>query len=112
MSLHMTSSQIKFERNKEEKIIYAIDHDENEEEIVVTLNETVYDLKRKIEKKFHLHTDILKDKKIRKKGAKDRTFKDLGDNDTSLAFNHIHNDSRIYFSTLKNNGGKLKIVKN
>ena len=80
MSLHMTSSQIKIERNKEEKIIYAIDHDNREEEITINLNETVYDLKRKIEKKFNLHTDILKDQKIRKKGAKDRTFKDLGDN--------------------------------
>ena len=101
----MTSSQIKLERNTEEKIIYAIDHENREEEIIINLSETVYDLKRKIEKKFHLKTDDLKDRKIRKKGLKDRTSKELGDNSSSLAYNHIHNESRIYFSTLKNKGG-------
>lgn len=105
MSAHMNSSQIRLERSREEKTIYAIDHENREEEIKVRLDETVYDLKRKIEHKFQLHTDILKDKNIRKKNAKDRTFKDLGDNETTLEYNHIHNDTRIYFSTLKNKGG-------
>ena len=101
----MTSSQIRLERRNEEKIIYVIDHNDNEEEIRIKLDETVYDLKRKIESKFHLPKDALKDKRIRKKGIKDRTFRDLEGNETSLEYNHIHNESRIYFSTLKNKGG-------
>ena len=104
MSKHLTSNEIKMRRNNSKKIIYVNDGN-REEEISVSLNETVFDLKKKIEQKFHLGDDILKGKKIRKKGLKDRTFKDLEGDETTLACNHIHSESRIYFNVLKNKGG-------
>ena len=59
-------------RNNSKKIIYVSDGN-REEEIYISLNETVLDLKKKIEQKFHLGNGILKGKNIRKKGLKDRT---------------------------------------
>ena len=100
----MTSNEIIMRRNNTKKIIYVSDGN-REEEIDVSPNETVLDLKKKIEQKFHLGNGILKGKKIRKKGLKDRTFKDLEGDETTLACNHIHSESRIYFNVLKNNGG-------
>ena len=100
----MTSNEIIMRRNNSKKIIYVSDGN-REEEIDVSPNETVLDLKKKIEQKFHLGDDILKGKKIRKKGLKDRTFKDLEGDETTLACNHIHSESRIYFNVLKNYGG-------
>ena len=100
----MTSNEIIMRRNNTKKIIYVSDGN-REEEIDVSPNETVLDLKKKIEQKFHLGDDILKGKKIRKKGLKDRTFKDLEGDETTLACNHIHSESRIYFNVLKNYGG-------
>ena len=100
----MTSNEIIMRRNNTKKIIYVSDGN-REEKVDVSLNETVLDLKKKIEQKFHLGDDILKGKKIRKKGLKDRTFKDLEGDETTLACNHIHSESRIYFNVLKNYGG-------
>ena len=100
----MTSNEIIMRRNNSKKIIYVSDGN-REEKVDVSLNETVLDLKKKIEQKFHLGDDILKGKKIRKKGLKDRTFKDLEGDETTLACNHIHSESRIYFNVLKNYGG-------
>lgn len=100
----MTSNEIIMRRNNSKKIIYVSDGN-REEKVDVSFNETVLDLKKKIEQKFHLGDDILKGKKIRKKGLKDRTFKDLQGDETTLEYNHIHSESIIYFNVLKNNGG-------
>lgn len=101
-----SSERILSERNNETKVIYAVHNNGREESISVTLSETVLDLKKKIEKKFNLAPDTLINQHIMKKGVKDRTPRDLQDNNTTLADNHIHNETKIYFSVLKNNGGK------
>ena len=101
-----SSDKILSNRNNEEKVIYAVHNNGTEESIYVTLGETVLDLKKKIEKKFHLAPNTLTDQHIMKKGIKDRTPRDLQDNNTTLGENHIHNETKIYFSVLKNNGGK------
>lgn len=92
-------------RNKDEKIIYVYDNNDKEEELIVSLNETVLDLKHKIEDKYHLKRDILINKNIRKKNIKQRAQSDLKANNTTLAENHIHNETGIYFSVLENKGG-------
>ena len=102
-----TSSEIILsKRNNETKVIYAVHNNGREEPINVTLCETVLDLKKKIEKKFNLPENTLTNQHIMKKGVKDRTPRDLQDNNTTLAENRIHNETKIYFSILKNNGGK------
>lgn len=101
-----SSEKILNERNNETKVIYAVHNNGREELIHVTLAETVLDLKKKIEKKFNLPENTLTNQHIMKKGVKDRTPRDLQDNNTTLAENRIHNETKIYFSILKNNGGK------
>lgn len=102
----ISSQKILSERNNEIKVIYAVHNNGREEPINVTLSETVLDLKKKIEKKFNLAQNTLTNQHIMKKGIKDRTPRDLQDNNTTLAENRIHNETKIYFSILKNNGGK------
>ena len=92
-------------RNKDERIIYVYDNNGKEEELIVSLNETVLDLKHKIEDKYHLKRNILINQNIRKKNIKQRTQSDLNANNTTLAENHIHNETGIYFSVLENKGG-------
>ena len=106
-SSSMTSSDtILSARNNETKVIFAVHNNGREEQINVTLSETVLDLKKKIEKKFRLAPNTLINQNIMKKGVKDRTPRDLQGNNTTLAENHIHHETKIYFSVLKNNGGK------
>jgi len=100
----MSNSHLKL-LNSEERLIYVYDNDENEEELIVNIKETVLDLKHKIEDKYHLRRDILLKKNIRKKTLKQRTQVDLKGNNTTLKENHIHNETGIYFSTLENPGG-------
>ena len=92
-------------KNSDERLIYVYDNNDNEEELIVSVKETVLDLKRKIEEKYHLKRDTLINKNIRKKTIKQRTQVDLKGNNTTLAQNHIHNETGIYFSVLENKGG-------
>lgn len=92
-------------RNEDERIIYVYDNHEKEEELVVSLKETVLDLKHKIEDKYHLKRNILLNTHIRRKNIKQRTHVDLKENHTTLAENHIHNETGIYFCVLENKGG-------
>ena len=92
-------------KNSDERLIYVYDNNDNEEELIVSVKETVLDLKRKIEEKYHLKRDTLINKNIRKKTIKQRTQVDLKGNNTTLAQNHIHNETGIYFSVLENTGG-------
>ena len=92
-------------RNKDERLIYVYDHLANEQELIVSLKETVLDLKHKIEEKYHLKKGDLLNKRIRRKNIKQRTEVDLKGNETTLAQNHIHNETGIYFSVLENKGG-------
>lgn len=92
-------------KNSDERLIYVYDNNDNEEELIVSVKETVLDLKHKIEEKYHLKRDVLINKNIRKKTIKQRTQVDLKGNNTTLAQNHIHNETGIYFSVLENKGG-------
>ena len=92
-------------KNSDERLIYVYDNNDNEEELIVSVKETVLDLKHKIEEKYHLKRDTLINKNIRKKTIKQRTQVDLKGNNTTLAQNHIHNETGIYFSVLENKGG-------
>ena len=84
-------------KNSDERLIYVYDHENKEEELIVSLKETVLDLKHKIEDKYNLRRNALINKHIRKK--------DLQGNNTTLKENHIHNETGIYFSILENPGG-------
>ena len=92
-------------KNSDERLIYVYDHENKEEELIVSLKETVLDLKHKIEDKYNLRRNALINKHIRKKDLKLRTQKDLQGNNTTLKENHIHNETGIYFSILENPGG-------
>lgn len=103
--IHKTKSQIINEKNNEKKRVYVYDNENNEVEIIVSLKETVLDLKHKIEEAYNLKKNELLNKNIRRKNAKQRTQTDLKGNETTLAENHIHNETGIYFSVLENRGG-------
>ena len=92
-------------KNSEERLIYVYDHLQNETELIVSVKDTVLDLKHKIEDKYHLPRDTLLKNNIRRKNLKNRTQVDLLANDTTLKQNHIYNETGIYFSVLENPGG-------
>lgn len=102
MNTSNTYMQIK---NIDERLVYVYDNNGGEEELIVSINETVLDLKHKIEEKYHLERDTLLNKNIRRKNIKQRTQVDLKENHTTLAQNHIHNETGIFFTVLENKGG-------
>lgn len=102
--LHMTDSQIERENLNKEKKIW-IKYNDLDEEIIIRSNETIGDLKRKIEQKFSLEKYKLNGVRLRMKYTGQREGKLLDNDDTTLRDNHVKNGSTILLGRIKNRGG-------
>jgi len=101
-----TSAEIREEANTTSKEIY-IKYTEKGREIrtEVKLNETVKQLKRKIVNLFELPPTFLDNHKLRVKTPGMRNGKLLQDDNKTLEYYHIKNESMVIFSKEENSGG-------
>ena len=107
--MYKTSSEIRNEAISSVKEIY-IRYTQVEKEIrtEITLSMTVNDLKHKIVRLFDLPDNFLDGHKLRVKTPGMRNGKVLKDDNKTLEYYHIKNESLVLFSKDKNHGGNYK----
>lgn len=104
-----TSSEIRYEANSAVKEIY-IKYTQIEKEVrtEIKLTMTVKDLKNKIVRLFDLPFNFLDGHKLRVKTPGMRNGKILQDDNKTLEYYHIKNESLVLFSKDKNDGGNYR----
>lgn len=94
------------------KVVFLKNIENNQEiETTIYLNETIGDLKRKIEKLFNLKNGLLDSEyklKMKFRGSREGIL--LGADNTTLEFNHVKSYSVITFMKTKNKGANLKLL--
>ena len=86
-------------------IVYIENGEEREEDIEVTLDTKIKELKTKIERMFNLRSGALSNKRLRLKQNRDRTTSYLDDNKTLFDY-RVQTGAKIHFTNLENVGGK------
>lgn len=103
-----TSSQIREEANSQYKEIYIIyTLKQKQVRTEVKLTETVKGLKKKIVNLFDLPDNFLDNHKLRVKTPGMRNGKVLQDDNQTLEYYHIKNESLVIFSKDENKGGQI-----